>query len=118
MGKRNSFEAPSWIGTTAQLAVDFGIFAATVVCFLVAFGWLGLLGWAELSCLSLPSHVCRGDQGDVFMVPFIYGFIGLPATVASVIIIVVRRRWRRNAPQSGARRGTMSAYDPITDVEK
>jgi hypothetical protein len=67
------------------------------LCIALALGWLALIVAAQQTCSILPSigHQCHGPEGDVWMLPFFLGIIGLPALIASIIIIIgaaVRRR--------------------------
>jgi hypothetical protein len=61
------------------------------LCYAVALGWLALIVAAQETCSILPSigHQCHGPDGDVWMLPFFLGIIGLPALIASIIIVVV-----------------------------
>jgi hypothetical protein len=61
------------------------------LCFTLAFGWLALIVIAQDTCSILPSigHQCHGPDGDIWMLPFFLGIIGLPALIASIIIIIV-----------------------------
>jgi len=65
--------------------------ALKVLCFALALGWLALIFVAQSTCSILPStgHQCHGPEGDIWMLPFFYGIIGLPALLASLIIIVI-----------------------------
>jgi hypothetical protein len=66
------------------------------LCIALALGWLALIVAAQQTCSILPSigHQCHGPEGDVWMLPFFLGIIGLPALIASIVIIgaAVRRR--------------------------
>jgi hypothetical protein len=61
------------------------------LCFALALGWLALIVLAQQTCSILPSigHQCHGPDGDVWMLPFFLGIIGLPALIASIIIVIV-----------------------------
>lgn len=61
------------------------------LCFALALGWLALIVLAQQTCSIFPSigHQCHGPDGDVWMLPFFLGIIGLPALMASIIIIIV-----------------------------
>ena len=61
------------------------------LCFMLAVGWLALIVIAQQTCSILPSigHQCHGPEGDIWMLPFFYGIIGLPALIASIIIIIL-----------------------------
>jgi hypothetical protein len=65
--------------------------ALKAICFALALGWLALILAAQNTCSILPSigHQCHGPDGDIWMLPFFFGLIGLPALIASIIIIVV-----------------------------
>jgi len=73
--------------------------ALKLLCFAFALGWLALVFIAQRICSILPStgHQCHGPEGDVWMLSFFYGIIGLPALIASVIIIVMALRRRKPA---------------------
>ena len=75
------------------------IIALKVICFALALGWLALIFIAQSTCSILPSvgHQCHGPEGDVWMLPFFYGIIGLPALIASIIIIVIALMRRKPA---------------------
>jgi hypothetical protein len=66
------------------------------LCIALALGWLALIVAAQQTCSILPSigHQCHGPEGDVWMLPFFLAIIGLPAVIASIVIIgaAVRRR--------------------------
>jgi hypothetical protein len=70
-----------------------------VLCFILALGWLALIVVSQGTCSILPSvgHQCHGPEGDVWMLPFFYGIIGLPALIASIIIIVIALMRRKPA---------------------
>jgi hypothetical protein len=62
------------------------------ICFLVAILWLGLIAFAQYNCSIIPSvgHECHGQgDGDIWLLPIFYGQIGLPAFIASILIIIV-----------------------------
>jgi len=56
----------------------------------LALGWLILIFLAEQTCSIFSSigHQCHGPEGDVWMLPFFYAIIGLPALIASIVIII------------------------------
>ncbi len=54
------------------------------VCFLVALLWLGLVVFAFYEC-----NGCRGPAGDVWLAVLLYGVVGLPAVVISIIILII-----------------------------
>jgi hypothetical protein len=62
-----------------------------VLCFALAVGWLALIFFAQRECSILPSigHQCHGPEGDIWMLPFFYGILGLPTLIASIIIMVI-----------------------------
>jgi hypothetical protein len=67
-----------------------------VLCFALALGWLALVVIAQRTCSIFPSigHQCHGPEGDIWMPPFFYSLLGLPALIASIVIVtnaVVRR---------------------------
>jgi hypothetical protein len=62
------------------------------ICFTVAILWLGLIAFAQYNCSIIPSvvgHECGGGEGDIWLLPVFYGQIGLPAFIASILIIIV-----------------------------
>ena len=65
--------------------------ALKVLCFALALGWLTLIVIAQRVCSIFPpiGHQCHGPEGDIWMLPFFYGILGLPALIASIIIIVM-----------------------------
>jgi len=65
--------------------------ALKALCFAVALGWLALIFAAQSTCSIVPSvgRQCHGPDGDVWMLPFFFGIIGLPALIASIILIVI-----------------------------
>jgi hypothetical protein len=77
------------------------LFILTGLCFLVAVVWVGMVTNAEHVCPLGSPTACNGPgQGDIWMGPFIYAVVGLPAVIISIIIIValsVRAllQWRR-----------------------
>jgi hypothetical protein len=73
--------------------------ALKALCFALALGWLALIFVAQSTCSILPSigHQCHGPEGDVWMLPFFYSIVGLPALVASIIIIVIALMRRKSA---------------------
>ena len=75
------------------------IIALKVICFALALGWLALIFIAQSTCSILPSigHQCHGPEGDIWMLPFFYGLLGLPALIASIIIIVIALMRRKPA---------------------
>jgi hypothetical protein len=60
------------------------------ICFTLALAWLAVIVVAQQVCSIVPSigHQCNGPQLDVWMGPYLAGVIGLPATIASIIILV------------------------------
>ena len=75
------------------------IIALKVICFALALGWLALIFIAQSACSILPSigHQCLGPDGDIWMLPFFYRVLGLPALIASIIIIVIALMRRKPA---------------------
>jgi len=65
--------------------------ALKALCFVLALSWLALIFAAQSTCSILPSigHQCHGPDGDVWMLPFFFGIIGLPALIGSIILIVI-----------------------------
>jgi hypothetical protein len=80
------------------------------LCFIVALAWLGVVFYAQQTCSILPfiGHQCHGPDIDVWILPIVYGLIGLPALVLSAVIIVIAaiERPRRNA-------GTTNTNDEV-----
>jgi hypothetical protein len=73
------------------------------ICFLFAVLWLVLIGIIQSTCSAFPSVVgprCH-DTGyaDIWFLPIFFSPIGIPAVVASIIIIIVamvrRKRLKR-----------------------
>ena len=54
------------------------------ICFLVAILWLGLVAFAFYEC-----NGCRGPAGDVWLAVLLYGVVGLPAVLTSIIILII-----------------------------
>jgi hypothetical protein len=73
--------------------------ALKVFCFALALGWLALIFAAQSTCSIFPSigHQCHGPDGDIWMLPFFYGIIGLPALIASIVIVVIAMVRRKPA---------------------
>jgi hypothetical protein len=73
------------------------------ICFLFAVLWLGLVGVIQYTCSAFPSvvgHQCHGSAyADIWFLPIFFSPIGIPAVVASIIIIIVatvrRKRLKR-----------------------
>ena len=72
------------------------------ICFFLAALWLVLIGIIQDTCSIFPSvgHQCH-DTGyaDIWFLPIFFSPIGIPAVVASIIIIIVaavrRKRLKR-----------------------
>jgi hypothetical protein len=56
------------------------------ICFLVALAWLAMIVFVQISC---PIQTCVGQESAAWMAPIFYGAVGLPALIASIVIIVV-----------------------------
>jgi hypothetical protein len=72
------------------------------LCFLVSLMWIGAILNAERVCYGLPPDCGGPGRGDVLMGPLLFSIVGLPATIVSVIIIVVvivRALLRLRAPK-------------------
>jgi len=77
------------------------VIALKALCFFLALGWLALIFFAQKTCSILPSvgHQCHGPDLDVWMLPIVCAFLGLPALAASIVIIVTRRRRKPVRPE-------------------
>jgi hypothetical protein len=68
------------------------------LCFLIAFAWLASVVIAQWECSIIPSignRQCHNGEGDVWLLPFVFSQIGIPALLASIIIIIVTRVRRK-----------------------
>jgi len=69
------------------LASGFGC-----LIFGVAAGWLLLITVAQLQCSQFKSfgHQCGPTDGMIWLIPFVTSFIGLPAFLISVIVVLMK----------------------------
>ena len=65
------------------------------LCFLLAGFFVFLIALAQLSCPVLIGTQCSMGGGDIWMLPFFYAPIGIPAVIASIVILIVRAIRRR-----------------------
>jgi hypothetical protein len=78
-------------------------------CFLLAVLWLGLIVWAQSECPinSPPVGECRMGGGDIWLLPILYSLVGIPAVIASIIIVIVAMV-RRKAGQKRMDAGNLT----------
>jgi len=70
------------------------------ICFLLAALWLGTVVDVQLNCSIIPSvgHQCHGQDTMIWLFPLVFSAIGIPAVLASIIIVVTGRRKPRREP--------------------
>jgi hypothetical protein len=63
-------------------------------CFLVSAAFIFTVVVAQLLCSQIPSvgHQCSTADGNVWMVPVLLAPIGVPALIASVLILARAKR--------------------------
>jgi hypothetical protein len=73
---------------TTNRAIN-GVFLAIPI--LLSLAWLASVVYALQTCSMFPQiigHPCKAEEGDIWMGPFIYAAIGIPATFVSLSIAV------------------------------
>lgn len=70
-------------------AIDFMKAVATIVAGLIVLVFIILIVVAEVSC---PIPGCRGAGGDVWMLPFVYSFVGIPSLLLLIAMFFLKRR--------------------------
>jgi len=63
-------------------------------CFVVSAAFIFTIIVAQSFCSQIPSlgHQCTGQDGNIWMAPVILSPIGVPALIASILILVRPRR--------------------------
>jgi hypothetical protein len=76
-------------------------FSLKVLCLIAAAVFVLTIVSAQLTCSPIASlgHQCHGADGDVWMLPFFFAPIGIPALIGSIAIIVMAVR-RQHPHQS------------------
>lgn len=66
-------------------------FSLKVLCLIVAAVFVLMIVSAQLTCSIIPSigNQCHGPDGDVWMPPFFFAPIGIPALIGSIAIFVM-----------------------------
>jgi hypothetical protein len=72
-----------------QTVIDFVKAAVAIVASLIVFIFVILLLVAEGNC---PLPGCRGPEGDIWMLPFAFSIIAIPAILLLLAMIFVSRR--------------------------
>jgi hypothetical protein len=69
-------------------------FILKTLCFLAAGVFVLLITAAQQTCSLIPSigHQCHGSDGDIWMLPFFFAPIGIPALIAAIAISIVAAR--------------------------
>jgi hypothetical protein len=69
-------------------------FILKALCLMLAAVFVLLIVSAQLNCSQIASigHQCYGPAGDVWMIPFFFAPIGIPALIGSIVISIVSVR--------------------------
>ncbi|MDE2065454.1 MAG: hypothetical protein KGJ00_23870 [Bradyrhizobium sp.] len=69
-------------------------FILKALCFLAAGFFVIVILAAQQTCSLIPSigHQCNGPDGDVWMLPFFFAPIGIPALIATILISIMATR--------------------------
>jgi hypothetical protein len=69
-------------------------FVLKALCFIAAAVFVLAVVSAQLSCSQIASigHQCGGSDGIVWVLPFFFAPIGIPALVGSIVISIVSVR--------------------------
>ncbi|WFU05619.1 hypothetical protein QA648_20800 (plasmid) [Rhizobium sp. CB3171] len=72
-----------------QTVMDFMKAAVAIITSLIVFVFLILIVVAQAGC---PIPKCSGPDGDIWMGPFVFSFIGIPAILLLALMIFISRR--------------------------
>ena len=69
-------------------------FILKALCFIAATVFVLTIVSAQLTCSQIPSigHQCHGSDGVVWVLPFFFAPIGIPALIAAIAISIMAVR--------------------------
>jgi hypothetical protein len=72
-----------------------------ILCLVVTAIFVLLIVAAQLECSQFKSigHQCAGPDGDIWMMPFFFSLIGIPALIGSIAIFIRMLLRRKRQPQ-------------------
>jgi hypothetical protein len=72
-----------------------------ILCVIVAAIFVFMIVAAQLECSQFKSigHQCAGSDGDIWMMPFFFSLIGIPALIGSIAIFIRMLFRRKRQPQ-------------------
>jgi hypothetical protein len=74
---------------------DVVMFVAKALCFAMAAVFVISILFAQSKCPLYPANSCNG-LGDIWVIPLMLAFLGIPALTGCILIIISAMKARRN----------------------